>query len=45
MSNDERKVIHQALANFKHIKTESEGEGLNRHLVIKYVDHKEEVSE
>ena len=22
-----------------------EGEGLNRHLVIKYVDHKEEVSE
>lgn len=45
MSNDERKVIHQALANFKHIKTESEGEGLNRHLIIKYVDHKEEVSE
>ena len=45
MSNDKRKVIHQALANFKHIKTESEGEGLNRHLVIKYVDHKEEVSE
>ena len=45
MSNDERKVIHQALANFKHIKTESEGKGLNRHLVIKYVDHKEEVSE
>ena len=45
MSNDERKVIHQALANLKHIKTESEGEGLNRHLVIKYVDHKEEVSE
>ena len=45
MSNDERKVIHQALANFKHIKTESEGEGLNRHLVIKYFDHKEEVSE
>ena len=45
MSNDERKVIHQALANFKHIKTESEGEGLNRHLVVKYVDHKEEVSE
>ena len=45
MSNDERKVIHQALANFKHIKTESEGVGLNRHLVIKYVDHKEEVSE
>ena len=45
MSNDERKVIHQALANFKHIKTESEGGGLNRHLVIKYVDHKEEVSE
>ena len=45
MSNDERKVIHQALANFKHIKTESEGEGLNRPLVIKYVDHKEEVSE
>ncbi|MCF0108737.1 MAG: KH domain-containing protein [Erysipelotrichaceae bacterium] len=37
MPNDERKVIHQALTNMKNIKTESEGEGKNRHLVIKYV--------
>lgn len=36
MSNDERKVIHQALTNFKHVRTESEGEGNKRHLIIKY---------
>ncbi len=38
LPNDERKVIHQALTNFDNIKTESEGEGRNRHLVIKYVE-------
>ena len=38
LPNDERKVIHQALKNFDNIKTESEGEGRNRHLVIKYVE-------
>lgn len=37
MSNDERKVIHEHLKGMSHIKTESEGEGKNRHLVIKYV--------
>ncbi|MCI5773640.1 MAG: KH domain-containing protein [Erysipelotrichaceae bacterium] len=36
MSNDERKVIHQALTTFKHVRTESEGEGAHRHLIIKY---------
>ena len=41
MTNDERKVIHQKLQEFKNIKTESEGEGSNRHLVIKYVEESE----
>ena len=41
MTNDERKVIHQKLQEFKNIKTESEGEGINRHLVIKYVEESE----
>ena len=40
MPNDERKVVHQALTDFDSIKTESEGEGRNRHLVIKYVESK-----
>lgn len=38
MTADERRVVHNALSNFSHIKTESEGEGLNRAVVIKYVD-------
>lgn len=41
MSADERKIIHQYLSEFKNVKTESEGEGLNRHLVIKYVETEE----
>ena len=36
MPNDERKIIHQALTDMPHIKTESEGEGNNRHLKIMY---------
>lgn len=40
MPNDERKVIHQELSNFKNIKTESIGEGQNRRLVIKYSSDK-----
>ena len=36
MSNDERKVIHEYLKGMKNIKTESEGEGKVRRLVIKY---------
>ncbi len=38
MTPDERRVVHNALANFSHIKTESEGEGNARAVVIKYVD-------
>lgn len=38
MPADERKVIHQYLSDFKNIKTESEGEGRERHLVIKYTE-------
>ena len=38
MPADERRVVHNALANFSHIKTESEGEGHRRAVVIKYVD-------
>lgn len=37
MPNDERKVVHQELANYKNIKTESVGEGRNRRLNIKFV--------
>lgn len=37
MPNDERKVIHQHLQDFKNVTTISEGEGSKRHLVIKYV--------
>ena len=36
MPNDERKVIHQALADMPHIVTQSEGEGSARHLKIMY---------
>lgn len=39
MPNDERKVIHQYLSGMPNIKTESEGEGMKRHLVIKYVEN------
>ena len=38
MPADERKVMHQELSNFEHIKTESHGEGKNRHMVISYVE-------
>ena len=34
---DERKVIHQALTNFKKLSTGSVGEGKNRHIVVKYI--------
>ena len=34
MPNDERKVIHKALNEWHNIKTESEGEGSNRHVCI-----------
>ncbi|NCA96905.1 MAG: protein jag, partial [Bacteroidia bacterium] len=38
MPADERRVVHNALANFSHIKTESAGEGNHRAVVIKYVE-------
>lgn len=38
LPNDERKIIHQTLSNFENVKTESEGEGRNRRLIIKYDD-------
>ena len=41
MPNDERKVIHQYLQDFKGVTTVSIGEGSKCHLVIKYVDEKE----
>ena len=41
MPNDERKVIHKALAGWHNIHTQSEGEGADRHVVIKYVPDEE----
>ncbi|MBR6958469.1 MAG: Jag N-terminal domain-containing protein, partial [Erysipelotrichaceae bacterium] len=41
MTNEERKVVHQYLSNFTHVKTESEGEGANRRLKIIYDDGSE----
>lgn len=38
MPNDERKVIHKALNDWHNIKTESEGDGSNRHVCIRYVE-------
>lgn len=38
MPNDERKVIHKALNEWHNIRTESEGEGSNRHVCISYVE-------
>ncbi len=38
MPADERRVVHNALANFSHIKTESAGEGNRRAVVVKYID-------
>lgn len=41
MPNDERKVIHQYLQDFKGVTTVSIGEGPKRHLVIKYQPNEE----
>lgn len=38
MPSDERRIVHNALANFSHIKTESSGEGRHRAITIKYVE-------
>lgn len=37
MPNDERKAVHKALSNWHNIRTESEGDGPNRHICIRYV--------
>ena len=36
MNSYERRIVHNALANFKNISTVSEGEEPNRHVIIKY---------
>ena len=38
MSSDERRIIHNALSKFNHIKTESVGQGFKRQITIQYVD-------
>ena len=38
MPSDERRIVHNALAKFSHIKTESVGEGRHRSVTIKYVE-------
>lgn len=40
MSSRERRVIHLALRSFDDLRTESEGEGPNRHLVVYPKDYK-----
>lgn len=38
MSSDERRVIHNALSKFNHVKTESIGQGHKRQITITYID-------
>ncbi|MBQ7250463.1 MAG: Jag N-terminal domain-containing protein [Bacilli bacterium] len=38
MTPDERRVVHNTLSSWEHIKTESSGEGADRAVTIKYVD-------
>lgn len=42
MNSYERRLIHNALSNFKNISTTSEGEEPHRHVVISYVESKED---
>lgn len=35
---DERKVMHQVISEMNHLKTESKGEGRERHIIISYVE-------
>lgn len=37
MPADERKIIHQVISEMAHLKTQSHGEGKNRHMIISYV--------
>lgn len=41
MTPDERKRVHNALAQYSNIKTESIGDGKDRAIVVKYVTNKE----
>lgn len=36
MPSDERRIVHQALTNYRGVITESAGEGQQRHIVIRY---------
>ena len=38
MTPDERKKVHNVLSSWKHIKTESVGDGKERAIVIKYTE-------
>ena len=38
MNAYERRIVHNALTNFKNISTKSEGEEPNRHIVISVVE-------
>lgn len=38
MTPDERRMVHNALSDFRGIRTESEGEGPNRRIFIRYVN-------
>lgn len=38
MTSDERRIVHQALSNYPHIKTQSLGTGHKRHVTIQYVE-------
>ena len=42
MNSYERRIIHNALSDFKNISTVSEGEEPNRHIVIRYKETKED---
>jgi len=42
MNSYERRIVHNALAEFKNISTISEGEEPYRHIVLRYVESKEE---
>lgn len=42
MNSYERRIVHNALANLKNISSSSEGEEPNRHIVIKYVEDKDD---
>jgi spoIIIJ-associated protein len=43
MSPFERKIMHSYLSKHNDIKTESEGVGPDRHIVIRYIENKEQI--